>query len=82
MTTIINNPGEGKESSDSVLLAIIVLIIILVGGFLFFRFIIPLAQNNPVPTQEDQDIDVNVEVPKDIFNGGNQNSGENSAPNN
>lgn len=79
MTTIINNPKESTETSDSVLLTIVLVIVLLVGAILLFNFIVlPAIQSSRVQ-QEDETIDVNVEVPKDIFDSNSQPNQEGSS---
>lgn len=66
MATIINNPGNGEDSSGAggLLLGFILLIIVLA---LFFLYGLPMIRNSNTPVKEapkTDSLDINVTVPK------------------
>jgi len=71
MTTVINNPGEGSDSSPvSMIVGVVGLLVVVV---LFFMFVLPIMRgttNQAVPDQKSGAIDVNVKLPE----GGNNNN--------
>ncbi len=61
MTTVINTPRNGEDTSG-VSLIIGVLVVILAIG-LFFSYVLPAMRNNNAP-QQDSQLDVNVKLPE------------------
>ena len=66
MPTIINNPGNGEDSSGvgGMFVGLIILVIVLV---LFFLYGLPMMRNSNPPAQETpktDSLDINVTVPK------------------
>ncbi len=59
MTTVINTPRQGEDTSG-VSLIIGVLVVILAIG-LFFSYVLPAIRNNNAP--QDGKLDVNVQLP-------------------
>ena len=60
MTTIINTPRNGEDTSG-VSLIIGVLVVILAVG-LFFSYVLPAMRDNNTPKQ-DSKLDVNIKLP-------------------
>jgi hypothetical protein len=66
MTTVINNPGNGDDSSGVAGMIIGVVVLMLIGA-LFFIYGLPLIRNgiNNTPSKS---IDINVKLPVDSGN--------------
>lgn len=65
MTTVINNPGGGEDSSG-VLGAVIGIVVLIVAVTLFFVYAWPAIQNSKTnsPTQDDPNTtEINVTLP-------------------
>lgn len=59
MTTVINNPGDGSDSSASIVILVIVL---LIAAAVFFIYGLPAIRGSRVAPQNGS-IDVNVKLP-------------------
>ena len=60
MTTVINNPGNGEDSSGGIGV-IVSVIILLIAGALFFVYGLPMMRNSETP--KENSIDINVKLP-------------------
>ena len=63
MTTVINNPGNNTESTDSAIGFVAVIILMIVVIALFFVYVLPMIRNSEAPKNDD--IDINVTLPAD-----------------
>jgi hypothetical protein len=61
MATVINNPGNGEESSSGVGIIVSIIVFIVVIG-LFFVYVLPAIRDGS-SAESDGSIDINVELP-------------------
>jgi len=61
MATIINNPGEPRESSSTGVIIGLLLAVVLIGAFIIWG--LPALRGNSAPPAQDGGVNVDVNLP-------------------